>query len=359
MALGAVSDVYWAHHRQVFCGSYCNGQGAIRTIGASAAALFTLEVAAYTCLAIFRVRRPTYRPLAYSIGALVIWLWVILWAVAPLELKKAAGLDKNGNVQDYYTPTPWCMFISSFQDTRCSYGDPNIGCWINGKYMTERILAEYLWLWIAGVGSIALYVPAYFKVRGYRYTPEPEEHPQVPMLERAEQTQQPEPAERSDQPKEHDNSDTRSIASSIHENNEAAKLLWYPFLYTLCVLPWSIIRWAGFVNSDILKSESILAPSMVFFGIFSLMGFFNVGLILWTRPTVLGLGSNPSESSNSRAVSLENVAQPMSRVSTRTAEDREPGEVNRHERFETNETRADHQRISSYGGAPVLLNREF
>ncbi|KAG8766463.1 hypothetical protein FRC12_006871 [Ceratobasidium sp. 428] len=333
MSLGAISDVYWAHHRQVFCGGFCNAQGAIRTIGGTATALSTLSIAIYTFLTIYRDRRPTYRPLACVLGAGAMWLWAILWAVAPLSLKKATGLDEEGNVLDFFTPTPWW-------------------CWINGRFKTERVLGEYLWLWLAGAGSILLYVPAYYMASNQRNTAVPEDNSHIAMIEQAEQPGQPE------QPDQRNEPDAQSVISlaANESNNEAAKLLYVPFFYTLCVLPWSIIRWAGFVNQDILKRESVLAPSMVFFGIFSLMGFFNVGLILWTRPTVLGLGASQSDPSPAAS---RNISPAVSRVSTRTAEGGVPGGINRRGRVEGEQARVDHQRTSSYGGPPVTLPREF
>ncbi|KAG9103367.1 hypothetical protein FRC07_010011, partial [Ceratobasidium sp. 392] len=52
-----------------------------------------------------------------------------------------------------------------------------------------------------------------------------DEHPQVPTLEQAEEPRQSENNGQPEQPKERSESDARSIASTIHESNEAAKLL--------------------------------------------------------------------------------------------------------------------------------------
>jgi hypothetical protein len=108
MSFGAISDVYWAHHRQVFCGSHCNAQGVLQTMGETAAALSTLSVAIYSWMAVHQNPPPTYSPWRCLAVIAVIWLWVLLWAVIPLGMKKYTGSDAAGNVRDFYTPTPWC-----------------------------------------------------------------------------------------------------------------------------------------------------------------------------------------------------------------------------------------------------------
>ncbi|KAG9085447.1 hypothetical protein FS749_004412 [Ceratobasidium sp. UAMH 11750] len=316
MSFGAISDVYWAHHRQVFCGSYCNAQGVLQTMGETAAALSTLAVAIYTFLAIYRDRHPKYNPLRCIAVVSVIWLWVLLWAVIPLGVKRGTGPDKDGNVQEFYTPTPWW-------------------CWINGKYMAERVVAEYLWLWIAGIGSIALYVPSYFKVRNRQGNSRSNERPRNSMIG--------------------PDADAQSIESSTGGNDEAVKMLWYPLVYTLCVLPLSIIRWTGFVHPELSTNPHILAPSMIFSSIFNLMGLFNVGLILWTRPAILLI--NCDEELN--AVYLEPMAPGVSRVSSRASANLNHRGGNQHEKFGTDETSADQRPTNRFGGAAVSLTREF
>jgi hypothetical protein len=66
----------------------------------------------------------------------------------------------------------------------------------------------------------------------------------------------------------------------------------YPLAYTFCVLPLSIIRWAGFANPELLGRPQILPVSMVFSSIFNLMGLINVLLIFWTRPAILLIGTS-------------------------------------------------------------------
>ncbi|KAG9119467.1 hypothetical protein FRC07_005494 [Ceratobasidium sp. 392] len=161
-------------------------------MGETAAALSTLAVAIYTFMAVYRDHHPAYRPWVCVIAVAVIWLWVLLWAVVPLGIKRGAGL-KDGNVQDFYTPTPWW-------------------CWINGLYMPERIIAEYLWLWIAGIGSIGLYVPSYFMLQKQQDVVESKPQGETPMANH--------------QPGQFE-MDARSVATSnINENEEAVKLLW-------------------------------------------------------------------------------------------------------------------------------------
>lgn len=66
----------------------------------------------------------------------------------------------------------------------------------------------------------------------------------------------------------------------------------YPLAYTSCVLPLSIMRWAVFVNPALLNDPKMNGPAMVFGATFSLMGFIDVALILYTRPGVLLIGSD-------------------------------------------------------------------
>ncbi|KAJ1306917.1 hypothetical protein OPQ81_007900 [Rhizoctonia solani] len=249
MSFGAISDIRWAYDRQVYCGSFCNAQGTVQTMGETAAALSTLAVAIYTFLAVNAARPPNYRPWICLAVVVAIWLWCLLWPVILLKKYDHPGPGGDKDVEYAFTPTPWW-------------------CWINAKYLPERIVAEYLWLWIAGVCSIGLYVPAYFIVRNQ----------QIRINESARNNGA--------------GADGQSIASTIDEGNEAVKMLWYPLAYTLCVLPLSIIRWATFVDDNLLSRPQIMPASMTFSSIFNLMGLINVLLIYWTRPAILLIGSD-------------------------------------------------------------------
>ncbi|KAF8757749.1 hypothetical protein RHS01_03179 [Rhizoctonia solani] len=212
MSLGAISDIRWAYDRQVYCGSFCDAQGIVQTLGETAQQRYP--------------RLP--------------WLYTHL-----LPKYDTPGPGGEEDVHYAYTPTPWW-------------------CWINSKYLPERIVAEYLWLWIAGIFSIGLYIPAYYIVRN-----------QQNMF------REPVP-----------DADRRSVTSTIDETNEAVKMLWYPLAYTLCVLPLSIMRWAAFANPDLLNRSQVMPATMVFSSIFNLMGLINVLLIYWTRPAILLIGSD-------------------------------------------------------------------
>ncbi|KAF8596331.1 hypothetical protein BDV93DRAFT_610949 [Ceratobasidium sp. AG-I] len=250
MALGSAPSAYWASQRQVYVGSVCNAQGAMQTIGETAVALSTLAVTMYTFVAIRSNRRLPYKPRFCLAVVGIIWLWVFLWAIVPLAVLAGKGPDEHG-AQVWYTPTPWW-------------------CWINGRYMSLRIVAEYLWLWIAGVGTIFLYIPTYLMLRKNQ-------------------------------------SEARANAS---------KMLYYPLAYTSCVLPLSIMRWAGFVNPALLSEPKMNGPAMVFGATFSLMGFIDVALILYTRPGVLLIGSdgrvNPKDTDGASVVEVS-----MDRISSR------------------------------------------
>ena len=89
-------------------------------MGETAAALSTLAVAVYTWLAVYPNRRPLYRPWRCLAVVVLIWVWVLLWAVIPLGLHKSdKELDSKGNVTRYYTPTPWCESFYRVLLPRC------------------------------------------------------------------------------------------------------------------------------------------------------------------------------------------------------------------------------------------------
>jgi hypothetical protein len=108
MSLGAISEIRWAHDRQVYCGGFCDAQGILQTLGETAAALSTLAVAIYTFAALYARRPPVYRPRVCLAIIALIWLWCILWPFILLKKYDQPG-SKEGEGSLYaYTPTPWC-----------------------------------------------------------------------------------------------------------------------------------------------------------------------------------------------------------------------------------------------------------
>lgn len=110
MSVAAALDIHWVQHRQVYCGSYCNAEGSLQTIGQTATALSTLSVAIYTFYAVYTNRPLRYRPWRCFIVVMAIWLWVLLWPMILLTRHDDPGVDEKGNVLYAYTPTPWCKY---------------------------------------------------------------------------------------------------------------------------------------------------------------------------------------------------------------------------------------------------------
>ncbi|QRV89115.1 G protein coupled glucose receptor regulating Gpa2 protein [Ceratobasidium sp. AG-Ba] len=244
MSIGSIPNIYWAHRRQVYCGPMCNAQGAIQTIGETAVAFATILVTLYTFFVIYTNRRPEYRPWYCLAAIAAMWLWVILWGLIPMAVHSGQEPDSDG-ARIYYTPTPWW-------------------CWINGRYMKDRIVAEYLWLWVAGLGTICFYFPSYLILRKNRKQ----------ILKAFE-------------------ADPASGRLAFDRSSDMpSKMLYYPLAYTLCILPLSIMRWAAFANPSLLSNPRMNPPSMVFSVTFYLMGLINVLLTIWIRPSILLLTSD-------------------------------------------------------------------
>ena len=57
----------------------------------------------------------------------------------------------------YYGNTGFCMVFFYSQKNRVDNFTCFTGCYINSKYSTERIVADYLWVWVTGIVMVILY----------------------------------------------------------------------------------------------------------------------------------------------------------------------------------------------------------
>jgi hypothetical protein len=153
-------------------------------------------------------------------------------------------------------------------------------CWIGDRYTAERIFGQYLWLWLTLLVSIMSYIPLFFWARGY-ITVDPQRwwkftfHIKV-ILDA--------PADDLDRQSRRRALGMIAYVLSFLCNPITrfliAYLFSYPFVYSVLVLPLSIIRWTDF-------SQGNRAPSIATFiviNIYALSGAFNALLLLWTRP---------------------------------------------------------------------------
>lgn len=70
------------------------------------------------------------------------------------------------------------------------------------------------------------------------------------------------------------------------------KMLYYPLAFAPIALPMQIMHWVGFATPMSPGDLHANTHTMVFSGIFYLLGLIDVLLAIWTRPAVLLIGSD-------------------------------------------------------------------
>ena len=184
-----------------------------------------------------------------------------------------------------------------------------IGCWIGDRYLSLRIVAEYLWIWVAAFLSLLLYPAIFLRLRG-NVLVDPQDwtrisfhlHRRLPEDNFASISTSfvhlplpPSPLARgiyqglrgtsiSAPVLQQDSSplpDTRDLARS-DQAKQAIAMLGYPLCYITLVLPLSIARWMTFLGQHV--SFKVSATALFLYG---LSGAVNVALFMYTRPNLL------------------------------------------------------------------------
>ncbi|KAI0036176.1 hypothetical protein K488DRAFT_41622 [Vararia minispora EC-137] len=151
----------------------------------------------------------------------------LIYTFVALWVGIGIGINRDPDLP-FYSPTPYW-------------------CWIGSRYSGDRIGGEYLWLWTALITSIILYIPLYFWSQGN--------------------------------------------LSVDPERWWYFRRRRYPAIYSILILPVSVIRWVGFGLEARGITDAI--PGVATFVVdftYSLSGAMNVILLLWTRPNLLLFG---------------------------------------------------------------------
>lgn len=229
-ALGGMPNWRWMLNARVTEGASCSFQGAFLNVGNVAIALSSLSIAIHT----FVVLVLHWRVTRFTLRIVVAGIWLITVLIVVICGRGRAGY----------------------------YGDTGYWCWITEEHCTERVVGEYLWMWISFFIMIGLYVfMSFLMLRG---TIGAQKVSEIEVEEVKE---------------------SRRMAYSM---------LFYPAVYLFCLAPVSISRWLDWSR----PSNQPLPPAATLFSntVFSLSGFLNLILFSITRPNLIA-GSSTSISS--------------------------------------------------------------
>jgi len=134
------------------------------------------------------------------------------------------------------------------------YGPTGTWCWITEEFHVQRTVADFLWMWISAFSSVLAYVAVFLVLKGFvvvkgwrvRWAPKQE----TPII-----------------PKSH---------------ASAYRMLAYPIIYIVTVVPLAAARYNNFIRDDTPFSVIVLAD-----GFYLSSGFLNVVLYWYTRPYLL------------------------------------------------------------------------
>ncbi|EIN05337.1 hypothetical protein PUNSTDRAFT_145817 [Punctularia strigosozonata HHB-11173 SS5] len=243
-SVGIMMDTHWVVKGKVEAGMFCNAQGAIRQIGEAGVAMILLIIAIHTFIVVWFRPRLSNNLRGAWIAMLVVWLYLVLFVAISISIH-------SGDERPFESPAPFW-------------------CWIGSSYTAERILGQYLWFWTTVLVSLVLYLLLFLLARGNVNT-DPERWWRFSFQRRTH------------------------CVSQGKDGSETVNRAAYPVVYSLTVLPLSIARWTTFVNGPVPSAATF--STVVILG---LSGLFNVLLLLYARPNLLGFNTLDSYASRAR-----------------------------------------------------------
>jgi hypothetical protein len=123
-------------------------------------------------------------------------------------------------------------------------------CWISDVYHVQRTVADFMWMWISAFSSLLAYLAVFLVLKGFVRVEGWRTHGQE--------------SPDSDLPQYH---------------ILAYKMLAYPIIYIVAVLPLTVARYLTFTQHQVPFSFTAIAD-----GLFLSSGFLNVLLYAYTRP---------------------------------------------------------------------------
>jgi hypothetical protein len=241
-AIGGLLSIRWIAEAQVTEGVHCQVQAIFKQIGDVGVALTSLAIALHTFRVLVFRSSPDTKVAVFIVAA--VWTTIGIFV----------GIGFVTNKSKLY------------------YGNTGYWCWITDSYTVQRIVFEYLWLWLAAVVNMIVYgFLALVVVR-------------IVVVE--------EGRIRISRSSEREGQWNLSNRGASDSGAVAMQLLFYPLVYVVTVAPVAIVRWLAFSGHKIPFAATAFASCL-----FSLSGLFNVILFRLTRPKLLPTRSQNGSSS--------------------------------------------------------------
>ncbi|KIP09900.1 hypothetical protein PHLGIDRAFT_101969 [Phlebiopsis gigantea 11061_1 CR5-6] len=251
-AAGAMINVKWVVDRSVEAGALCSLQGGIKQAGNVGTAVWSFVLSVYVFRLLFL--RTTSSAMSRYVTLCVGWLAIVfVVAIGPIAIQtKERG--------PYFGPSGYW-------------------CWITHEYPEEQTFLEYFFEFVSAGMSFILYIIILLRVRGnlvqrsdgwrLRFVPRSERW--MLAINR-------------------DWLDSSSMCL-------AARMLWYPIVYSLLLIPVAITRFFEFGGIEIPFWATILTDTL-----FNLQGLANAVLLTTTRRVMSETASLPSFSAPRKVI---------------------------------------------------------
>ncbi|KAI6031655.1 hypothetical protein BKA83DRAFT_4203495 [Pisolithus microcarpus] len=226
-AVGGLLNIKWIVEESVYSGPFCTTQGFFLHVGDVAVALSTMAIALHMLQVLVLGWRS---PPKFALRILaIIWLSISTLVVVP-------------NVVQHNI-----------------YGPTGYWCWIN-RTTIEQIGLDYIWMWMAAVLNIISYLLLVLVVKrvvlldGYRFRWRGEQDEIVTPY---------------------------GCGRSV-EDIKAIRMLFYPLVYIIVVLPISAARFSQFRGGHVPFAVTTFTDTL-----FALSGLFDMILYALTRPALM------------------------------------------------------------------------
>jgi len=256
-AMGGMLNIQWIIDAAVKEGPLCTTQGILKQLGDMGVAFMSLCIAFQTfSVLVLRWHAPTSAS-KYIIAAVFLFIALLQSISAATRTHSAKG--------------PY-------------YGNTGFWCWIGNNYRTEKIVFEYMWMWLAAFIMLIIYGITALVMRGILTIGDESQRNGRWRLgwswSGRKRTRQ---AFLDDENEEKEMRQAKAIANLM---------LFYPAVYIICVFPVSLARWLDFSGTNVPPAATIFAGFM-----FSLSGLLNAILYAITRPDLVRGSPNAEETS--------------------------------------------------------------